>query len=922
MDFYKNDINELLVQFKTDASAGLSDESAASQFQTIGSNKITGTSSRKWWKILLAQFNNLLVILLIVASLLSFQLGSYRDGIVLGIIVILNAFIGFYQDWKSENILESLKNLIAEKCTVIRSGKSRQIPVEDIVPGDVVIINEGDGIAADMRLLESHSLFINEFILTGESQASEKNNTATVKESASIAEQGNMLFMGTSAAKGQAKGLVVGTGMQTELGRIAGKSQQIKQDISPLQKEINLLAKKITIITLLLGVALFAFSMAQGDKITVALVFAISIAAAMVPEGLPAQISIALALGVRRLAKKKAVVKQLSSVEALGSATVIASDKTGTITKNEMSITNCVFNGRPFTVTGTGYAPEGKILRNRQQSLEQTQLQDDKFFFIAGFLSSTSSVNPPDEFHKTWYGIGDPTESAFCTLAMKGGYDLNELEKEFPRLQLFPFDSDRKRVSIIRDKAGKHISFAKGSIESILEVSNQQIVNGEIKPLTNDEKQALLKQAELFATESLRVIAIAYKELNKASADKYTIEESESNLVFAGFATMFDPPRDEVPQAVQDAFDAHIRIIIITGDNEITARAIAKNIGLSNADNSLPEVITQARLVTMNDEDIKKALLQRTLVFSRVSPDDKLKIVTLLKDIGEIVAVTGDGVNDTLSLKKADIGVAMGQNGSKVAQEAAAMVLLDDNFSTIVKAVKEGRTIFNNIRKNVVATLASNTAELVCVLYGFIGVYFNQPIAILAIHILLIDLIGEMLPLLMLTFDKGDENIMKEHPRQKGQLLNRSVLLQVVSSGTIRGLLAVIVFNFVFYFHKGETDQHATGVTGTFITIILTQFINIFCIRTKEIVFNRFLFSNPNLLWGMLLSLLAMFTIIYTPFFNLYLHTGPLTVRDWIFPLAASLVYLIGFESIKWSKRKVSVAKETEPAQLLIAEKE
>lgn len=907
MSFYKQNINELLAQFKTDASAGLTNELAALQYTKVGPNKITGTASRKWWKIMLFQFNNLLVILLIVASLLSFQLGSYRDGIVLAIIVVVNALIGFYQDWKSENILQSLKNLITEKCNVIRNGKSREIPVEDIVPGDVIIINEGDGIAADIRLLESHSLYVNEFILTGESQASEKNHTSAVKDDASIADQSNMVFMGTTAAKGQAKGLVVGTGMQTELGRIAGKSQQIKQDISPLQKEINIVAKKITIITLSLGVALFAFSMAQGEKLTAALVFAISVAAAMVPEGLPAQISIALALGVRRLAKKKAVVKQLSSVEALGSSTVIASDKTGTITKNEMSINNCVFNGRPFTITGTGYAPEGQVLSHTLEPLKQEQLDENKFFFIAGYLSSTSSVNPPDEFHTTWYGIGDPTECAFCTLAMKSGYELTSLEKEYPRLQLFPFDSVRKRVSVIRNNDGKYFSFIKGSIESILEVSDKQIVHGQIKPITDDEKQALLQHSELFAAESLRVIAIAYKELDKSESDKYTIEESESNLVFAGFVTMFDPPRDEVPQAVQDAFNAHIRIFIITGDNEITARAIAKNIGLSNPDNSLPEVITQKRLATMNDQDIKKALLQRTVVFSRVSPDDKLKIVTLLKEMGEVVAVTGDGVNDTLSLKKADIGVAMGQNGSKVAQEAAAMVLLDDNFSTIVKAIKEGRTIFNNIRKNVIATLASNTAELVCVLYGFIGVYFNQPIAILAIHILLIDLIGEMLPLLMLTFDQADESIMKAHPRKKGQLLNRSLLLQVLGSGIIRGLLAVTVFNFVLIYHEGEADQHATAVTGTFITIILTQFINIFCIRTKESVFGNFLFSNPNLIWGMLLSLFAMLTIIYTPFFNLYLHTGPLTIRDWVFPVTASFVYLAGFESIKWSKRRFEI---------------
>ncbi len=904
MLFYKNDISELLKQLQSDVSVGLSQQKAADNLKKFGQNKMMAKTSRKWWKIMFAQFNNLLVILLVIASVLSFQLGSNRDGIVLAIIVVANALIGFYQDWKSENILQSLKNLVAEKCNVLRNGKVQQIPVEDVVPGDVVVIHEGDGVSADMRLLESHSLFVNEFILTGESESSEKKHEAVVKDDAAMAEQSNMIFMGTTVAKGEAKGLVVATGMQTEIGKIAGKSQEIKQDISPLQKEINLVAKKITIITLILGVALFIFSRIQGEAISVALVFAISIAAAMVPEGLPAQISIALALGVRRLAKKKAVVKQLSSVEALGSATVIASDKTGTITKNEMSINNCVFNGEPFTVTGTGYNPKGQVFNEAMQPLEQAPLHEHKFFFTAGYLSSISSVNPPDEFHPTWYGIGDPTESAFCTLAMKAGFEPVALEKEFPRLLLFPFDSERKRVSIIRGNAGKQIAFVKGSIESILEVSEQQIVHGEIKPLTADQKKFLLQNAETFAADSLRVIAIAYKELNQANSDKYTIEETESNLVFAGFATMFDPPRDEVPQAIQDAFNAHIRIIIITGDNEMTARAIAKNIGLANADNSLPEVITQQRLGTMNDADIKQALLQRTLVFSRVSPDDKLKIVSLLKEMGEVVAVTGDGVNDTLSLKKADIGVAMGQNGSKVAQEAAEMVLLNDNFSTIVNAIKEGRTIFNNIRKNVIATLASNTAELICVLYGFVGVYFHQPVVILAIHILLIDLIGEMLPLLMLTFDTAGEDLMKAHPRKKGELLNSSLLMQVLGSGVARGVLAIAVFHFIFHLHNGEENRHPIAVTGTFITIILTQFINIFCIRTKKSMFDKFLFSNTNLLWGMAVSLVAMFVIIYTPFFNLYLHTGALTIRDWIFPLAASFIYMACFELWKWVKNK------------------
>ncbi len=900
-------INELVQSLKTDSSRGLSQTQATELLQQHGANRLAAKSSRVWWKIVLSQFNNLLVLLLVGASALSFQLGSYRDGIVLAVIVMVNALIGFIQDRKSENILQSLKNLITENTTVIRDGRPVEIPVEDLVPGDIVMIDEGDGVAADMRLLESHSLSANEFILTGESQASEKDHNAEVKEDASIASRTNMVFMGTTIARGQAKGLVVGTGMNTEIGKIAQKAGDIEQEISPLQKEINLVAKKITVITLILGASLFAFSVfVQDETVGAALVFAISIAAAMVPSGLPAQISIALALGVRRLAQKNAVVKQLSSVEALGSATVIASDKTGTITKNEMTINNCIFNGQHFIVTGTGYAPEGQLQNKEGQPLTSQDAAGYAMFFAAGYLSSTSSVNPPDEFHDSWYCIGDPTEGAFGTLALKSGYELAKMEVEYPRLKLFPFDSHRKRISVVRMWEGKPISFVKGSIESILEISSRQIISGSVTPITDTEKQSLLGQAEGFASEALRVIAIGYKELN-GSAESWQIQDSESDLIFAGFATMFDPPRDEVAQAVQDAFAAHIRLIMITGDNEVTARAVAKNIGLNNADQSLPEVINQERLGTMSEDDIKQALLQRTLIFSRVSPDDKLHVVTLLQSSGDVVAVTGDGVNDTLSLKKADIGVAMGRSGSKVAQEAAAMVLLDDNFSTIVHAVGEGRTIFNNIRKNVEATLTSNTAELICVLYGFVGVYLGLPVAILAIHILLIDLVGEMLPLLMLSFDPAHDGIMLEPPRKKGQLLNSALLRQVLWSGTARGVLAIGAFTVVYMLHDGDPQQHETAVTGTFITIILTQFINIFCIRSKGSMFNAFIFANLNLLWGMLISLLAMLAITYVPFFNLYLHTGPLSMQDWLLPIAASLVYLLGYEVIKWLTNRGAV---------------
>ncbi len=895
-----NNISEPIQNVNTDSSQGLSQAQATGLLQQHGANRLSAKSSRAWWTIAVSQFNNLLVLLLVGASALSFQLGSYRDGIVLAVIVIVNALIGFNQDWKSENILQSLKNLITDNATVIRDGRSVEVPVEDLVPGDIVMIHEGDGVAADMRLLESNSLSSNEFILTGESQASEKDHNAEVKDDVSIASRINTVFMGTTIVRGQAKGLVIGTGMNTEIGKIAQNARDIEQDVSPLQNETNLVAKKITVITLILGASLFAFSvLVQDATIGAALVFAISIAAAMVPSGLPAQISIALAVGVRRLAQKNAVVKQLSSVEALGSATVIASDKTGTITKNEMTINNCIFNGPHFIISGTGYAPDGHLQNSEGHTLTSQDADGYAMFFAMGYLSSNSSVNPPDEFHDSWYCIGDPTEGAFGTLALKSGSELAEMEIEYPRLKLFPFDSHRKRISVMRMWEGKPISFVKGSIESILEISSQQIISGNVSPISDAEKQSLMSQAEGYASEALRVIAIGYKELN-GSAESWQMQDTESDLIFAGFATMFDPPRYEVAQAVQDAFAAHMRLIMITGDNEVTARAVANNIGLVNADQSLPEVINQERLGTMSDDDIKQAALQRTLFFSRVSPDDKLKVASLLKSSGDVVAVTGDGVNDTLSLKKADIGVAMGRSGSKVAQEAAAMVLLDDNFSTIVHAVSEGRTIFSNIRKNVEAILTSNTAELICVLYGFVGIYMGLPVAILAIHILLIDLVGEMLPLLMLSFDPAHEGIMLEPPRKKRQLLDGSLMRKVLLSGMARGVLAISAFTVIYHLHDGDQIQHQTAVTGTFITIILTQFVNIFCIRFKGSMFNAFLFANPKLLWGMLISFLAMLAITYVPFFNLYLHTGPLSMQDWLLPVAAILVYMFGYEMIKW----------------------
>jgi len=902
MKFYLSRLDQVENLLQTSLNTGLTADIGKVRLEKDGQNEIASIQKKGMFYILLEQFKNLLVILLIVAALLSLYLGSLRDATVLFIIVIINSCIGFYQDWKSENILASLTTLIVDKCIVIRGGVQKEIPVKLLVKGDLVLLKEGDGVPADIRLIWSTGLLVNEFILTGESQPREKDATVVLEEEIAIAQRDNCIFMGTSITKGEARGIVYATGMETELGKIAKSSSTITQDISPLQKEMNRLAYKITVATLGLGAVLFLLRLSLQDTISEALVFAIGIAAAMVPEGLPAQISIALSLGVQKLAKRNAIVKKLSSVEALGAATVIASDKTGTITKNEMTITFAHVAGENFKITGTGFEPKGEIYGINSHLFKNKNLTtDQKLAFIAGYLASTARVNPPDEFHNSWYPLGDPTECAFATLALKAGYNLELLEKEYKQIQLFSFDSERKRMSIIRDQNGRHISMVKGSIESLLEVSAFLVEKGEVKKLEEEDKKNLLALSKAHAANGLRIIALAYKEF-ASPQPRYCSEDAEHGLIFIGFVCMQDPPHQEVKKAIQAAYKANIRVIMITGDNEITAMAIAEQIGLKNADGSIPRIITENRLKELKDTELANVLHERSLIFSRVSPDEKLRIVSLLKNKEEVVAVTGDGVNDTLSLKKADIGVAMGLKGSKIAQEAATMVLLDDNFSTIMYAIKEGRTIYKNIQKNVLATLASNVAELSCVLFGLAGLYFNFPVVILAIHILLIDLIGEMLPLLALSFDPPEKSLMTELPRKPGQMIDKKILLQVLFSGLIRGAIAIWAFFQVYAINNDNPIQNELAVTATFVTIILTQFVNILSIRTKKSIFTRHLFSNGYLYAGMLFSLTLLAGIVYIPSLNLFLHTGPLTLQDLQYPFWGAAFYLLLTENIKFIK--------------------
>ncbi|HEU5164083.1 MAG TPA: HAD-IC family P-type ATPase, partial [Chitinophagaceae bacterium] len=483
MEYYSQDIKTIISQFSSEMKNGLDEKAIQRARLKFGKNILKAVNTRSVYQILLGQFTSPLIIILIVASLASFYLQQPRDGLILLIIVVMNGLIGFYQEWKSENILASIKKLVVDKCTVIREGKPIEIFSEDLVPGDVVLLSEGVGIPADIRLIESNGFSTNEFILTGESLPSSKDHLFITGKSISVSEIKNCVYMGTTVARGEAKGIVYATGMQTEIGKISSSSQKIKSTDAPIQTEIKDVAKKLTYATLVIGILLFGTRLLLNDSMAVALVFSISVAAAMVPEGLPAQISMALALAVGRLAKRKAIVKKIASAQTLGSATVIASDKTGTITKNEMTITGCHFNGITFSVSGLGYMPKGEILDEQGQVLKKESLGDMKVFFLSGFLSSTGKINPPDKYHPGWYCIGDPTEASFAALAMKAGFSLEEVQNDYPLVKSFCFDSFRKRAAIIRTHKGKIISFVKGSLESVLAASTKIISNGNVKDL-------------------------------------------------------------------------------------------------------------------------------------------------------------------------------------------------------------------------------------------------------------------------------------------------------------------------------------------------------------------------------------------------------------------------------------------------------
>ncbi|MBN2184523.1 MAG: cation-translocating P-type ATPase [Candidatus Krumholzibacteriota bacterium] len=911
-EYYRMKVSEVFASLGT-SEKGLNSEDADKRLIEFGTNELSADSGVPKWILFLSQFKDLLVIVLIAAAAISFTIGSYRDAMVMVVIVLINAGIGYAQEFKVSRILESLKTLIDSPAKVLRSGELAEIPQKNLVPGDIVQIEAGDKIPADIRIIESYDLRTEEFALTGESMPVGKITNAISEESV-IGDRENMAFTGTTVTSGSAKGVVVRTGMDTETGKIAGMTEATTDIPSPLERELTGLARLLTVIVVVIASILFGVAMWQEFSFLTSMIYALGIAVALVPQALPAQVTVALSATSKRLAEKSVVVKNLPSVETLGSTSVISTDKTGTLTKNEMTVTRVWFDGRHYEMTGTGYEPKGQIKDDSGKDLDQAGVDAIEIMMDAATMASNAEIHQPDEDHPGWYPVGDPTEAALVTMSTKLGKRSPIEDEENTELQEFPFDSERKMMSSVRQFGDRQQLAMKGALDSILAISKYIYRNGKAERITEDDKKAISSINEEFSRQALRVLAIAYRPLDPDGRD-YEMEEVEKDVIFLGLTGMIDPPREGVKEALLECHDAGIRTFIMTGDHAITAQAIGKEIGLSDSE-SESLTITGKELKEISDDKLSIVMKENnSIIFSRVDPEDKLRIVQLLEDSGEVVAVTGDGINDAPALKKADIGVAMGRIGTDVAKEASELILLDDSFPTLVEAVREGRTIYRNLKKTVLASLTTNLAELFVVLLGLAAVSMRGwAIPILAIQILAIDLLAEIMPLTFLTYDPPSEDIMNRPPRSlSDHIVNKWSFVEVIFLGLVIGGLSFV--NYALFMSRSGTvfseDSpgsmlYSTATTIAYLTIAFCQFVNILSRRYEHrSIFSMNFFTNRILLLSIIASALIMLAVIYTPTVQDFLQFRGPGLVDWFYILGAAAVYLIIFEILKSFKRSL-----------------
>lgn len=899
--FYQMDSPAIFSQLNSSID-GLTNQKANKLLYDHGANKLAEVHRVPLLARYLRQFKDLLVILLISSAVIAAFLGDSRATIVLIGLVFFNTFIGFLQEFKAEKVMDSLEKLIISGAKVFRDTQLQMIDATELVVGDIVQIEAGDSVPADLRLLHESELQTNDFALTGESNPSRKF-THAIKEEVPLGDRHNLVFMGTTVATGEAKGIVIATGMDTELGRIANLSASAKTDLSPLQREMGNVAKRVTQGTIILCSILVVIALQADLGVKTAFLFAIGIASSLIPQGLAAEINTSLAQAAGRLAKARALVKKLSAVETLGATNVILTDKTGTLTKNAMTVEELMIGKDIYQISGSGYEANGDVLQHGKK-VPQSRLNIMDMFFISGLFASNARISPPDDEHAAWYCVGDPTEGALITLGTKAGFNLEILEAESPELKEFAFDSSRKRMSSVRN-FGPHQNlfvFVKGAPESVLAVCDDIWDHGHSRKLTNKDTENIRTQHETWANLARRNLAMAFAPLPKnTDLSNLKMEDVEQKLTFLGLVSMIDPLRDDVPQAMNAAHAAHIKVSIITGDFAPTAKAIAMKAHLATTHQDLV-VVAGDELRQLDDARVRQLVLDGGVIFSRVSPEDKLRIVELAKQHGNVVAVTGDGINDAPALKRADIGVAMGRTGTDVAKQSAEIVLLDDSFNTLVSAVQQGRTIFQNIKKGTLSCFTSNSAELVVNLVSLAATtLFGLPLALTVMQILAVDLIAELFPIAALGWDKSENEIMKQPPRRiSDHILNPKSIVDLLWCGLLIGGFAFINY-LLFYWRNGVAGanvdtgslMHMKATAMTYLTIVLCQLFNILQRRSSRGLFARYQLHNKQLWLALAFSLFCVANIIYNPVIAPYFGAGPLTIIDWLFAIGAAGLFVL-----------------------------
>ena len=888
---------------------GLSTAEAQSRLASFGANELITLKQRPLIFKFLENFYHLFAILLWIGGGMAFLAGFPELGWAIFAVILINAVFSFWQEFKAEKATEALKKMMPRRARIVRNGDTIEVEASQLVPGDVLFLQEGDNISADARLYEEFDLRTNNATLTGESEPVRKTSAAVDNPTLTRTEMPNLVFAGTSVAYGSGKAAIFATGMKTEFGKIAKMTQDVREEESPLQKEMKNVTKVVAILAISIGLTFFFLgSFVAGMPLNTGFLFAIGIIVALMPEGLLPTVSLGLAMGVQRMAKRGALIKKLSSVETLGSTTVICTDKTGTLTQNEMTVKELWFDGNTYDATGVGYNPAGGYLLNERE-LDANELRSLEILVkIASFCNNARLLPPGDDVDK-WTILGDPTEGALLTTARKAGFDYDDELSRSKRVYALPFDSVRKMMSTIHIEKNNKVAYVKGAPKEVLGLCDSIWRAGDIKQLDDKQRIAIMEKNDEFARNGLRVLAMAYRNIAREEKN-YTAETVEKNLIFAGLIAMMDPPREEVATAVEACATAGIKIVMVTGDYGLTAESIARRIGIVKGDNV--RIITGAELDEMSIEALEKELGKPDILFARVSPEHKMKIAKALKEMGHVVAMTGDGVNDAPALKMADIGVAMGITGTDVAKEAAEMILTDDNFASIVNAIEEGRAVYDNIRRFVVYIFTSNFPELVPFI---LFVIFKIPLPLTIMQILAIDLGTDMLPALALGAEAPEPDVMQRKPRDRHErLLNRRTLSKAyLFLGPIQAAAAMSAFYFMYFINgwRPGMEMAATGIvyvlatTMTHNAIVTTQIGNGFAQRTNvESIFKVGFFSNRLLLWGILAECVAVVALTYIPFLQNVFNMGPLGPIEWAFLIALIPTLLIADEIRKYFVRR------------------